>query len=72
MVGNSCLAAAGQFALRGGRLEHELLRLALGESLSLARGSLSGGFRSVYAVALAWGAGQDVAPPMICCKKPFE
>lgn len=72
MVGNSCLAAVGQFAL-GGRLEHELLRLALGESLSLARGSLSGGFRSVYAVALAWGAGQDVAPPpMICCKKPFE
>ena len=28
---------------------------ALGESLSLARGSLSGGFRSVYAVALACG-----------------
>lgn len=56
MVGNSCLAAAGQFAL-GGRLEHELLRLALGESLSLARGSLSGGFRSVYAVALACGGG---------------
>lgn len=48
--------------VKGGRLEHELLRLALGESLSLARGSLSGGFRSVYAVALAWGAGQDVAP----------
>ena len=38
-----------------GRLEHEVLRLALGESLSLARGSLSGGFRSVYAVALACG-----------------
>ena len=49
--------------VKGGRLEHELLRLALGESLSLARGSLSGGFRSVYAVALAWGGGARRCTP---------
>lgn len=70
MVGNSCLAAVGQFAL-GGRLEHELLRLALGESLSLARGSLSGGFRSVYAVALACGGGAGRCTPYDLLQKTF-